>query len=190
MNDQLIRLSDLQWPRSRADLTNDYPTTWFPDDLTACDLAEFDHAVPLPTAPPQHDPATHQAVAVRPVQNDIGTWIQAWHIIEIAPPTPTPDWNAFYGGIQTRNGFREAFLAAFEADKMTWSSLASRLDEFRLRGNYTLFLESLYLALGLVDSATAIHLASELRQLSVECCMPVAFIDSLDAFSQGLANGT
>ncbi len=92
---KLLRLSDLSWPCSRADLMADNPSTWFPDDLSqAQPLSVFGYVLPEPTTPPEYNPLLFRAVESPPVQID-GVWRQAWMLEPVDPPAPEADWIGF-----------------------------------------------------------------------------------------------
>lgn len=111
-----------------------------------------------------------------------GTATFGWQVLPAPPPPgPSPDWDQLRQGIQTENGFDQAFRAAFQVSPMVGTSLSSRLDDFQLTGNYSLFLQGLQSALGLLPPQDAAHIAIEFLALSQRCNMPPAFLDALQA---------
>jgi len=62
-----------------------FPSFSFPSEMTEDDIAFAGLLQVVPTAPPAHDPATHQAVPVAPVL-DGGIWLQQWEVIPLPPP--------------------------------------------------------------------------------------------------------
>lgn len=113
-----------------------------------------------------------------------GTITYAWQLIELPPPpepTPQPDFRRLRGAIRSENGYVDAFMAAMAADPITANSLISRLDVFELTGNFTLFLESLQLALQALPAQDAAHVGLEFMALAQRCHMPAAFLNALQA---------
>lgn len=111
-----------------------------------------------------------------------GTVTLAWVVLPAPPrPGPAPNWDQLRQGIQTENGFDQAFRAAFQASPMVGTSLSSRLDDFQLTGNYSLFLQGLQSALSLLPAQDAAHIAIEFLALSQRCNMPPAFLEALQA---------
>jgi hypothetical protein len=102
------------WPYSLADLRRDNLNVSFSANPTADDLAPFDVFVVEPTDPPEHDPTTHRAQEITPVEID-GQWQQAWELIELPPAPPTPDWSTFKGGLLTSAAVAQVMGAAREA---------------------------------------------------------------------------
>lgn len=94
-------------------------------------------------------------------------------------PPPEPDWDRLRLGLQTQNGFDQAFRVAFQASPMVGTSLSSRLDAFQLGGNYSLFLQGLESALSLLPAQEAAHIAMEFLALSQACNMPSDFLEAL-----------
>lgn len=62
-----------------------FPSFSFPAEMTAEDIEFAGLAPVLPTEPPAHDPATHQAAPAAPVL-DGDTWLQQWEVIPLPPP--------------------------------------------------------------------------------------------------------
>ena len=100
----LLRLRDSgpQWPYSVAQFRADEPSLSIsadPHDAELASYAELQPPIlvcrPLPTDPPPHDPATHRAEEVLPVQAPDGSWQQAWKLVALPPPQPQPDWGTF-----------------------------------------------------------------------------------------------
>jgi len=99
------------WPYSLADLRRDNPNVSFSANPTADDLAPFDVFVVEPAAQPEHDPVTHRAQEITPVEID-GVWQQVWELIEIPPAPPTPDWATFRSGLLTSADVAQAMTTA------------------------------------------------------------------------------
>jgi hypothetical protein len=108
-----------------------------------------------------------------------GTVTLGWQVVSPPPPPPEPDWDRLRLGLQTQNGFDQAFRAAFQASPMVGTSLSSRLDAFQLGGNYSLFLQGLQSALSLLPAQEAAHIAIEFLALSQACNMPSDFLEAL-----------
>ncbi len=112
----LIRLSPTRWPYSLAQLREDEPTRSFSANPSARELAHFDCYRVAPQAKPEHDPATHQAVQVQPVEQD-GQWLQQWEIVEMTAEeaevyyraTHPPRWIEFWAALPSEV---DALLAA------------------------------------------------------------------------------
>lgn len=137
-----------------------------------------------PTDPPEHDPATHRAVEVQPVQAPDGSWQQAWELQElppVPPAPPTPDWAQFRQALISENGYAGAFAAIGSISPMLERPLAPRLDRFQFEGQWQPFLESLGLALGTLPAQDGAHLASEMLALAGRCNLPTAFCEALQA---------
>ena len=66
-----------EYPVALAQMQAAYPLTIFPAPLEG-NFEEFEHV--KPTQPPEHDPATHRAVEVDPIELD-GEWQQAWEVV-------------------------------------------------------------------------------------------------------------
>ena len=105
----LLRLREFgpQWPYSVAQFRADEPSLSISSDPHPGELASYATLEPpiliyqvQPSDQPEHDPATHRAQEITPVEID-GTWRQAWELIELPPPPPVeppqprPDWPTF-----------------------------------------------------------------------------------------------
>ena len=66
-----------EYPVALAQLLAAYPLTIFPAPFEE-NFEEFEYV--KPTQPPEHDPATHRAVEVDPIELD-GEWQQAWEVV-------------------------------------------------------------------------------------------------------------
>ena len=116
----LLRLRDNapQWPYSVAQFRADEPQLSISNDPHPGELASYATLEPpilvfqvAPTDPPEHDPATHRAQEVTPVDVD-GVWQQAWELIELPPAPPTPDWGTFRAGLLTSADVAQAMATA------------------------------------------------------------------------------
>lgn len=183
-----LRPDGPQWPYSIVQLRVDEPQLSISAAPHAGEIASWLELKPPiaiiepePTDPPEHDPAAFQAREVTPVEVD-GVWHQAWQLIELPPPPepePQPDFRRLRGAIRSENGYVDAFMAAMQADPITANSLISRLDVFELTGNFTMFLESLQLALQILPVQDAAHVGLEFMALAQRCHMPVDFLNAL-----------
>ena len=70
-----------EYPVALAQMQAAYPLTIFPTPFEE-NFEEFEHV--KPTQPPEHDPATHRAVEVDPIELD-GEWQQAWEVVALTP---------------------------------------------------------------------------------------------------------
>jgi hypothetical protein len=197
MTDFLLRLrgNSIQWPYSVAQFRRDEPGLSISDDPHDAELATYASLEPpvlvyrvTPAAQPSvEDPRTERVEPADPALVE-GTWTQQWLVRPATPDEiaawdaahrPEPDWNALREGIQTENGFDQAFRMAFAANPMIGTSLSSRLDSYQLNGNYTLFLQGLQQSLRLLEPQQAAHIAYEFLSLSQRCNMPSDFLQSL-----------
>lgn len=99
------------WPYSLAQLRADNPNVSFSANPTADDLAPFDVFGVEPTDPPEHDPTTHRAQEVTPVDVD-GVWQQSWELIELPPAPPVADWGTFKAGLLDSEAVSQVMTAA------------------------------------------------------------------------------
>jgi hypothetical protein len=120
MADLLLRLRDNapQWPYSVAQFRADEPSLSISSDPHPGELASYAELEPpilvfqvQPAAQPEHDPATHRAQEITPVEVD-GGWQQAWELIEIPPAPPIPDWATFRSGLLTSADVAQAMTTA------------------------------------------------------------------------------
>jgi len=186
-----IRDNGPQWPYSVAQFRADEPRLSISDNPHDDELASYatlDPPIivcrPEPTTPPGHDPATHRAVEVMPVQGEDGIWRQAWELEALPlPPTPEPepDWQQFRQALRDENGYAPAFQAALTADPMAGIQLAIGLNEFRRSGDFSDFLEALTSALAALPADQAGHLGLDLLALASRCNLPAAFLGALQA---------
>jgi hypothetical protein len=102
-----LRPEGPQWPYSVAQFRADEPQLSISSDPHPGELATYATLDPpilvfrvQPVDAPEHDPATHRAQEITPVDVD-GQWQQAWELIEIPPAPPTPDWGTFKSGLLT-----------------------------------------------------------------------------------------
>lgn len=183
---RLLRLSDAAWPRSRADLQAAYPLTGFPADLATlspADLAEFDHCIPVPTAPPPFDPAIERVEEVHPVLVD-GEWRQAWQIVALPPPPPAPpqpDWLGFAGWLYVFPPIADAMARARASTtaqgEPATTGLATALQDARLNGNYPVWQATW--GQFLLASGMAAEPLSQIVARATECNLPAEFIATL-----------
>ena len=68
-----------EYPVALAQMQAAYPLTIFPAPFEG-NFEEFEHV--KPTQPPEHDPATHRAVEVAPVEEG-GKWRQAFEVVQL-----------------------------------------------------------------------------------------------------------
>ena len=102
------------------------------------------------------------------------------------PVEPAPDFDGMSTALRKENGFTDAFLEAFAKDPIASGSLQSRFDDFRKDGDYSLFLQSLALVLGSLESQHAAELGAEMLAIASRCNMPAAFIqDMVNAVAAG-----
>jgi hypothetical protein len=120
MADLLLRLrpDGPQWPYSVAQFRADEPQLSISNDPHPGELASYATLEPpiliyqvQPAAQPEHDPATHRAQEITPVEID-GQWQQSWELIELPPAPPTPDWAAFRSGLLTSADVAQAMTTA------------------------------------------------------------------------------
>lgn len=97
-----LRQDGPQWPYSVEQFRLDEPRRSISNDPHDGELASFaqlDPPIilirPVPTDPPEHDPTLFSAREVMPVQDEEGTWRQAWELDPVPPTPPVADWVGF-----------------------------------------------------------------------------------------------
>ena len=90
-----------------------FPSFSFPAEMSEDDLAFAGLAPVMPTEPPDHDPATHQAVPAAPVLQD-GIWLQQWTL----EPGPT-QFERDQARYTKRAAVKDELLAYMAADNMS-----------------------------------------------------------------------
>ncbi len=169
------------WPYSLAQLRADHPNVSFPVNPTADDLAPFDVFIEAPTAPPEHNSATHWAREIAPVQVD-DEWRQAWELVELPPSPPSPNFIAFNEGLLTENGFKAVWEAVLNINPMLAIAMTTFLETFRTQGDWSQYLESVGRAIGLLETdEQPQYIVGELVSLSQRCHLPAGFIAGLQA---------
>lgn len=173
----LLRLSDLSWPCSRADLMRDSPATWFPPELhDAQPLSDFGYALPVPSEPPEHDPTLFQPREVMPVQGADGQWRQAWVLDPIGPPPPAPDWGTFKAQALSHPALNQAIAAAIPSAPAAALALPAALlraeqgDPADFRGCWRAVVAA---------APVAPETVAELATLAQNCKLPKDFVDAL-----------
>jgi len=73
-----VNIETGEYPITEAQIRADHPQVCFPDPFAPCD----GYAAVAPTAPPEHNPATHRVEEAAPVQ-DGDAWMQSWRVVKL-----------------------------------------------------------------------------------------------------------
>jgi hypothetical protein len=177
----LIRLNPIRWPYSLQQLRTDEPSRSFSVAPSESELAHYDVFRVTPQPQPAHDPATHKAVEVQPVEID-GQWLQQWEIVELSEAeqqeyyraTHPPQWIAFSDALPAEV---DQLLAAAQAVSPRLAlALGVGLGK-AADGDSRVFLSAWQTAfgLGLVSS----ELVTGLQMLATQHDLPAEFISGL-----------
>jgi hypothetical protein len=172
-----------QWPYSVTQFRADEPRLSISNDPMAGELASYAELEPpilvfqvQPTDPPAYDPATHRAEETTPICAD-GVWQQAWQLIELPPPAPTPDWATFRGGLLISPEVAALMGAARESGcEPAVTALPVALEKAQT-GDLGDF--AACWALVARDGAASPELIAQLVATAEACHLPEAFIASL-----------
>jgi len=177
-----IRESGPQWPYSFQRLRIDEPQLSISYDPHAGEIASWltlDPPIiiikPQVTEPPAHDPATHKAVEVMPVEID-GQWQQAWELQELPPPPIVPRWVDFSAVIMALPAANAMLGAVLQAAPGLYGGMVVGLQQAS-EGDSRVFLNSwnAALALGLISA----ELIVAVQEIAAEYDLPEAFIEAL-----------
>lgn len=183
----LIRLSDLEYPRSLWQVRQDNPNVSFPAEPTDDDLAPFDHANVHPTPQPlDWDQRTQRIEEAPPVLSGDGTYCQAWTVCDAtteeiaawdAANAPAPDWATFRGALLISEGVAQVMAAARSAGCEPGVTALPVALERAQAGDVAEFRAcwALVAAAGQASSA----LIAELSALATSCNLPAEFVAAL-----------
>lgn len=98
-----------------AEIRAAFPSFSFPAEMTEDDIAFAGLLPVVPTAPPEHNQATHKAVPAAPVLQG-GVWLQQWELESVAQVSQFERDRARY---EKRAAVKDSLIAFMAADNMS-----------------------------------------------------------------------